>query len=88
MPFGQPPDMQPPGGFGDPSQGAAPGPPGGFMTPPAIPNPPPNNQAVLTTAFDDEFDISDALRSEDDSSNPDARDNDKKIKDALRGLFS
>lgn len=87
MPFPQASEPQPPGGFADPSSGAPPGPPGGFMSAPPTPAPP-NNQAVLTTAFDDEFDISDALRGEDDTANTDSRDNDKKIKDALRGLFS
>jgi len=94
-PFGDPSQMaqqpfQPapaPMGFGDMPQGMPAPPPAGFMTPPPGP-PPQNSQAVLTTAFDDEFDISDALRGEDENSGQDSRDNDKKIKDALRGLFS
>jgi hypothetical protein len=74
------------GGFGDPSGMPQQNPPQGFMSPP--PGPPPGNQqSVLSSAFDEEFDISDALRGEDDN-NQDPRDNDKKIKDALRGLFS
>ncbi|MDZ4832648.1 MAG: hypothetical protein SGJ27_02485 [Candidatus Melainabacteria bacterium] len=85
MPFGQGAEAVPPGNFGDPSQGGPPGPPGAFMSPPPGPSP---NPAVLTTAFDEEFDISDALRGDDDNASPDSRDNDKKIKDALRGLFS
>lgn len=45
-------------------------------------------QQVLTNAFDEEFDISDALRSEDDQGQDKGSESDKKIKDALRGLFS
>ncbi len=85
----QTPEMQPPGLFADPSQGAQTGAPPAFM--PSAQNPAPpnaNSQAVLTTAFDEEFDISDALRGEDENANTDSRDTDKKIKDALRGLFS
>lgn len=93
-PFGAPAGMDfgqaPPAGFGDPSgmqQQQQQAPPQGFMsTPPAPPSG--NQQSVLSSAFDEEFDISDALRGEDESNSQDPRDSDKKIKDALRGLFS
>lgn len=92
-PFGQPQmdlSQAPPAGFGDPSQMQQQGaPPTGFMSPPPGPPPQGNQQSVLSSAFDEEFDISDALRGEDETGgNQDSRDNDKKIKDALRGLFS
>jgi hypothetical protein len=89
-PFGMDFGQSPPASFGDPSamqqQQAAP--PGFMSTPPAPAPTPGNQQSVLSSAFDEEFDISDALRGEDETNNQDSRDSDKKIKDALRGLFS
>ncbi|MBX9667935.1 MAG: hypothetical protein K2X93_09970 [Candidatus Obscuribacterales bacterium] len=94
----QQPQAYPPPGFADPSQyGAqqplpaqAPLPMQDPVPPPAFDlGQPPQPGVPVTKDYDEEFDISDALRGDDDTS-PSSGDgsNEKKIKDALRGLFS
>ncbi len=57
--------------------------------PQADPNAP-QQQSVFTNAYDEEFDISEALRGEEEQGQDKSGggESDKKIKDALRGLFS
>lgn len=94
-----PPPPGPPGGappFGDPSQMFQQQPPAMQAPPAPIPGPTDagqpfaQNPQVLSKDFDEEFDISEALRGNDDDPNNQDKggENDKKIKDALRGLFS
>lgn len=92
--YGQPPQAPP--GF-NPPQGSgaapdAPGAPGAPMPPAAVGAPAQTgssgSQDVLSTAFNEEFDIAAALRGENEQGSEKDEGDVKKINDALRGLFS
>jgi hypothetical protein len=84
--------FEPPAPFPTPAQpnmGQPPGPPPGVGAPGAPQQAISGNPEFLSTAFDDEFDIADALRGDNDKPSLEKEEGDvKKINDALRGLFS